>query len=457
MGAVGTGSKAIRKPVWGPGKAVRGGRNAGPAVLHIGSSKTRPLQIAMSTREPYQPLRLVLVAIGSFYVLFTAGIIHREGPFAPAGVDFRALFASAHIMVTSGFSQVYDLAVQKQVQTALVAPYGFEQIEPIPTPFLPLFIVPFCLLLPAGLLGGFIAWTILNFVILVGYLVRFVKDVQVETGEPTDRSLLPALALLSFPTFTNFLLGQVNVWLLVCMGEFIRAWEKGRPFRSGLWLGGMLLKPQILILVLPALILSGEWGAVGGFAFASAVVGMISLIIAGPGGIQAWGILLTHHAARLSSTDPIAMINLRMVSELLSLLCSLEGTQRIAVIVAIVVSLVTLLLSIRLRKRAPEEKSGVMVPLMTATLVATWHAHIHMAMALIPSLLHQVITGRMPRRLFVVWAILPSAVYILSLAFIALLNASGIQPPPLAGFTYPALALLILHIFMTVQGLRGKY
>ncbi len=405
----------------------------------------KPLQIAMSTREPYHPLRLVLVAIGSFYILFTAGIIHREGPFAPAGVDFRALFASARILVTFGFPRVYDLAVQKQVQTALMAPYGFEQIEPIPTPFLPIFVAPFCLFLPPGLLGGFTAWTILNFVILIGYLVRFVKDVQVETGEPTDRSLLPALALLSFPTFTNFLLGQVNVWLLVCMGEFIRAWEKGKPFRSGLWLGGLLLKPQILILILPALILSGEWGVVGGFAFASAVIGMISLIMAGPEGIQAWGILMTHYAARLSSTDPIAMINLRMVGELLSLLFSLEGTQRIAAIVAIVTALVTLLFSIRLRKQAPEEKPEVMVPLMTVTLVATWHAHIHMAMALIPLLLHQVITGRMPRRLFVVWA------------FIALLNASGIQPPPLAGFTYPALVLLILHIFMTVQGLRGKY
>jgi hypothetical protein len=216
------------------------------------------------------------------------------------------------------------------------------------------------------------------------------------------------------------------------MGEFIRAWGEGKRVRGGLWLSGLLLKPQILVLMFPFLVFSGEWGIAGGFAIGAAAIGMISLVIGGTEGIKAWAALLTHHATRLPTTGPGIMINLRMVSELLSLLFSLD-VQRIAGIVAIAIALLTLWFSLRLREQAPEEKLGVMVPLLAATFVTTWHAHMHMAMAFIPLLLHQVITGRMPLRLFGLWTMLPPAVYFLCVADIVLLTVSGVQLPPIEG------------------------
>ena len=63
------------------------------------------------------------------------------------------------------------------------------------------------------------------------------------------------MLLISLPVFLNLFTGQVNVWLVVCVGEFMRASISGREFRSGLWLGGLLLKPQALLLLAAGLLM----------------------------------------------------------------------------------------------------------------------------------------------------------------------------------------------------------
>jgi len=423
----------------------------------------------MISRKPFQHLRpegwlrLALFALGVFYAVFTAGVLLKSGPFAPAGVDFRALFAAARIAATSGFAQVYNLAAQNEVQEALMAPYHPPEVSSPPVLLLPVFVAPFCALLPLGLVGGLIVWTVCNLIVLVIYLVWFLRVSQSDqgdtprfSGEQTDRTLI-ALSLLSFPVFTNFFLGQTNVWLLVCIGEFLRAWKQGRPFRSGLWLGGLLLKPQTLPLVLPFLALSGEWRILSGFAVASAVVGAISLILAGPEGLRTWAILLAHYTnnlptAALPTTNPEAMMNLRMLGEVLSVLFASEAMRGIVTGLAVGVALLTLWRSLQVSKRTPEERTGPLLSLLAATFTVTWHSHIHMATMLVPSFLRQVSTGQMPRRLFVLWTVLPPAVYFLAMVGMALLNAWGRPIPPFPGFTYPALALFIFHIYLAIRG-----
>ena len=412
--------------------------------------------------RPDEWLRLALLALGTFYAVFTAGVILKSGPFAPAGVDFRALFAAARIAATSGFVQVYNLAAQQEVQEALMAPYHPLEVASPPVLLLPVFVAPFCALLPLGLAGGMIFWTLLNLIAPAIYLVWFLRVSQRDqgdrppfSGEQTDRTLI-ALSLLSFPVFINLFLGQTNVWLLVCIGEFLRAWERGRPFRSGLWLGGLLMKPQTLIIVIPFLALSREWGVLSGFAVASAVIGAISLILAGPEGLRAWVTLLTRYtdnlpAVALPTTNPEAMINLRMLGEVLSVLFPSAPTRGIAAGLSVGVALLALWLSLW-KKRTPGERSGPLLSLLAATSAVTWHSHIHMAAMLIPPFLRQVSTGQMPRRLLVLWTMIPPGVYFLSMAGMALLSAWKRPIPPFPGFTYPALALLIFHIYLSVRG-----
>jgi hypothetical protein len=403
----------------------------------------------MSLRRPFahlrseEWLRLAAFALVVFYAILAVWAVLHLGLFSVLGGDFRAFFAAARIAATSGFDQVYNLAVQKAVQKALMASYTAGEVETIPVPFLPPFILPFIIFLPLGLSGGFALWTTLNIIILAVYLSRFVWK--------SKESSLLMLALLSFPIFLNFFFGQVSVWLLICIGEFLRAWEQGRPFHSGLWLGGLLLKPQILILLLPFLAVSREWGILTGFAVALTAVGAVSLALAGPEGLRAWAILLFRYTGNLPTINPEVMINLRMVGEVLSVLLASEAVRSIVAGLSVVVAMLALALSLRWRRRTPEERSGMLLFLLAATSLVTWHSHIHMAAILIPPFLRQVSTRQMPPHLFVLWTMLPPAIYFLGIASMALLSIWGRPFPPLPGLTYPALALLIFHIYFAVR------
>jgi len=414
--------------------------------------------------RPDERLRLTLVAVGTFYVIFTAWFLFNGGLFIPVGGDFLAFFASARIAATSGFSQVYDLSVQEAVQRDLTAPYNLSNLEILPTFFLPAFTAPFCLFLPLGLLGGFIIWTLLNLGVLIGYLAWFLGCVQERAGGGltgqipyiafgTVRHSLLILTLLSFPVFLNFFFGQVNVWLLICIGEFLRAWEQGKPFRSGLWLGGLLLKPQTLILILPFLVLSGEWNAVLGFAVASAAIVGTSLGLAGLEGLKAWLIQLIRYTSNLPTINPQVMANIRMIGELLSVLLSSEALQKVAGGLSLGVALLVLLLGLRLKKRAPEEISRIWLPLLATTSIIAWHSHIHMSMILVPPLLWQVIGGRMSQRFLALWAMLPVFSFLLGGIGNLLLSACGKLSLPIPLLSFSALSLLVLNFYIVIKSL----
>ena len=55
--------------------------------------------------------------------------------------------------------------------------------------------------------------------------------------------------MISLPVYFTIWEGQVNFWLAICVGEFIRLMLDDRPFIAGLWLGGWMLKPQLLPLI----------------------------------------------------------------------------------------------------------------------------------------------------------------------------------------------------------------
>ncbi len=389
-------------------------------------------------------LRLGTLASGVFYVLLTIWTVRHLPLLTVVGVDFRAFFASAQIAMTSGFAQVYDLTVQREVQKALMAPYTVGEIRIMPPLFLPVFIVPFIPFLPLGVLGGFVLWTILNAGALAIYLLRLASG-------RGDRYLLLRLTLVSLPVFLTLLLGQVNVWLLVCVGEFLLAWERRRGFHGGLWLGGLLLKPQTLILLIPVLLLRRRWDILAGFTVAAIGIAAASLALAGPEGMMRWWDLIIRSSMdSLLATDPIAMGNLRMLGELLSFL--LPPWWAWGITGGLMVTTILLALWISIPRKKEENESAFLLPLLGATSAVAWHSHIHMAVILIPPLLHQVITTRR-LSLFALWALLPTAAYFLGITGMALLTAIGKPLLPIPGFTYPALVLLGLHLYLVVRAI----
>ncbi|NIN99927.1 MAG: hypothetical protein GTO49_34170 [Anaerolineae bacterium] len=130
------------------------------------------------------------------------------------------------------FEDVYDLQLQEQQQRSLYDAYGPSagqvpfRVNPMPhlPPFValsfpPTFIDP---------VAGFVATRALDALLLTFYLRRFPKVVsgRADAG-------IAAKLVLSLPVFLNPLFGQVNVLLLVFLGEFILARLRGQDFASG--------------------------------------------------------------------------------------------------------------------------------------------------------------------------------------------------------------------------------
>ncbi|MCX8068090.1 MAG: glycosyltransferase 87 family protein [Anaerolineae bacterium] len=403
-------------------------------------------------------LRLLLFAMGTLYLLLALGLLLNEGLFSLIGVDFRVFFASAQIAWEEGFPKVYDLSTQEVVQQTLVAPYTSSRVGTLWFFYPPPFLLPFLPLVPLGIARGFLVWLLVNLLLFIGYLNRFLqategserplRSAHLASG-PNERLLLISLALLSFPSFTNLLCGQVNVWLMVCVGEFQRNWGRN-PFRSGLWMGGLLIKPQVLLLILPFLILSGEWKVLSGFSVVLVAIGVLSFMLLGPKGMEVWVTQFISHTGNEPSLHPQLMINFRMVGELLSIWLP-EIAPELSAGLSIGVALLALLYAIRVNKRASEQREEMLLLLLAATTIVSWHMHAHTALILLPPLLYHVLTGQISTRFFTLWTLLPPAVYFLCAAAISVLIGLGKDILPFPGFTYPALVLLALHNYLLIR------
>jgi hypothetical protein len=119
---------------------------------------------------------LGFVAAGLLLAAYCALSIRSRGLFEYWGAGFRAFRASAEVAQESGYAAVYDLVAQDEPQRQLFAEYAAASVQKdfavIPTPYLPVFIVPMQFLLVLPPLQGWAAWTTLQAVVLMLYFRR---------------------------------------------------------------------------------------------------------------------------------------------------------------------------------------------------------------------------------------------------------------------------------------------
>lgn len=325
--------------------------------------------------------------------------------------DYLAFWSVGKIANEKGFSEIYDLDNLQSTQSQGLKSLGFvEGIDGlanpiIPVPYFSFFVLPFQLLSRVSLILGYWLWTICNFVILLGYLVFFLRKICL--GSITGISTLKILVILliAYPVFLNFWIAQVEVFLVVCVGEFIRAAVCKKPIVSGLWLGGLTLKPQLLIIVIPIFLITRNWKVLRGFLVSSGVILSISLFLSRLAGMKALINLWTNYSINLVATFPESMINWRMVGINLN---TFTGTSFGWAITGLGMVLTILAVYIPLKPN-PEFGSTrwvmSMLGIFSATLAVTWHSHYHMAIVLIPFLIYLSLHQLLSQNMLFLWSI----------------------------------------------------
>ncbi|HET7338284.1 MAG TPA: glycosyltransferase family 87 protein [Candidatus Dormibacteraeota bacterium] len=212
------------------------------------------------------------------------GVVRRIGHFVeqPYDSDFRLNYVAAKIGLTYGWSHIYDLGLEQQVM-AKVTPYanGINTMHNYVTPPLLAWIhVPFTFLaVPAG----FVAWVIFTTAALIAawWLVC--------PGTGLARVTILVIAFALWPMYYAFTIGQTVMLTIACLAACWWFLERERWAAAGTALAvGLFIKPQLILLLPLALLVSGHWRPVVYFAAASAALAVVSVVMLGPHGIATY-------------------------------------------------------------------------------------------------------------------------------------------------------------------------
>jgi hypothetical protein len=191
----------------------------------------------------------------------------------------------------------------------------------------------------------------------------------------------------------------------------MRAILAGKTYKAGLWLGGLLLKPQTLILIIPFLAIQRAYKVLAGLAISSSVLMGVSFALVGFNGLQKLLDLWIGYVGGLPTNDVEIMMNWRMLGLHLSAMAS----PPIGWIVVGLGLISTLLASFYLWRRSIDFHSEGFVfaflGIMAATCLFAWHSHIHMAMILIPPLVYLKGQNQLPDKILNYWVFLPAGFY----------------------------------------------
>ncbi|MEN6624089.1 MAG: glycosyltransferase family 87 protein [Smithella sp.] len=372
----------------------------------------------VKSRRPFSNLKswkwqnVILLALMTFY-LTNFGFRVANYRFPAYGQDYLAFWSAGKVADKEGYSKIYELQAMRTVEGQVLRDLGvIRQVNDpsfmtLPALYLPVFLVPFQILSQFPIQTSLVIWWVFNFLLLTGYLFYFTKTRTATLHNDKDWIFLVLLAMLSYPVFDNFLEGQINVFLLIFVGEFIRNAEKGRPFVSGLWLAGLLLKPQLLIIVVPLMLILRYWKVVFGFLACSFFLLATSWALSGTEGITGFINLLMRAGTGAATSSPEAMINWRMVG------INLNNWTHSSIgwVITALGMVITLVAVGSLTKRKPDFGSRgwlmVMVGVFSATLAFTWHAHNHMAIIMIPLLLMTIASGMLQKQTLNIWVLGP--------------------------------------------------
>jgi len=356
------------------------------------------------------------------------------------GVDFRGYYASAQVARQHGFAVVYDQELQKDVQSGLIYRCTISADQPplyVAMPYFPVYVLlfwPFTLL---DFTSSYILWLSLQLGMFLLYLWRFSKALGESAG--LFRILQWGFCI---PLVVNLYLGQINALLVILLGEFIIALSRGKKQTSGLWLSTLLVKPHMLILLVPGLLVSQNWSVLAGFMIGSVVIVGTSFLLAGVKGLASM-LQLTFQFAGPLIQMPSGMMNWRA----LALNLGKVIPDWIGWLLAGVGAVVIFVLVMRRWRNPPFRSPTQLVWLVTITIFGTfilsWHAHFYMLMLVVPMLVYLDIMRVLTPSQLGAWMLGPPIIY----------AVAHLVCPALERNLF-GMGMLALNVWMLLSGLK---
>ena len=397
-------------------------------------------------------LNLMLAVLTTFFLIYIGRPL-IQGDWSQA-TDYYAFYNAGKIINEGEFADIYNLEILADLERELLVDIDGQVGEDFvvnPVQYPPVFLWIFSLFAWMDFPISLLVWSGTNFLVLVGYLWFFARKVSGKV--PTAQLLL--LFLVTFPVLHSFHYGQVNVWLLICAGEFLRMSLSKKPWPAGLWLGGLLIKPHLLILLLPFLLIQKRYKEIAGFIISAIAVFGLSFILVGFDGFIALKDVMFQAAQGGVSSGFQFMMNWRMLSHYVGLLSSPIVGNVVLIVLTVVTAVLPLIV---FRKKIAEDSprfAVAMLGVLAATTAVTYHIHVHTAMILIPILLYLTLQEMISFKWILVWCLVPILLFFTQYFLTALL-VLGLLPEAFAYFVVISygMGMLVVNMILLIWSLK---
>lgn len=344
------------------------------------------------------------------YICFVASTYSKRGAFEYVGIDFRLWYSTGMIARYHGFSHIYDFDLQTIYQKPLYNMANPTNMSmpfwPLPLPYISVFTLPMYFLSFFSPKVGFILWTIINLIIYIWYCNSFCKRNNIQI-----HLYYQIASILCLPLFLNFFLGQVNLIMLISLGESVTALRNRQELMSGLWLAGLILKPQTLLLFLPIFILQRKNTVIRGLILGSFLLILISLFLSGFEGLTGPFNVITNWST-LNHQDILGDSGTTFLSLFLNLIKVMPIPPAFIIVFLLTILVVSLVGWLWIKK----EKltiNALFLFTFTISCTITPHSNIHMLIPLLPLLLLAVEEGQVTKGFTLIWIFIPAYSFIL--------------------------------------------
>lgn len=326
-------------------------------------------------RTPLARIRYWLPVYLLIELAILVTLVRVQGVFVQVGMDFLPSFAGARMLIDGGRHDLYDTFLQWHRQQPIINDYGGgwtdRMVQPyVAPPQLAIITLP---LLLVGPIIGWLVWISANLAAAVLAVRLLVRRLRI------DWPLIASIVLASFPLFYTLLLGQVEGILLLALTVFVLELRRGNEGRAGLALAVLALKPQLLLVPLLFMVVTGRRRGLIVTLTAGAAQLVVSTLVVGISGMREY----VNLGQRLSTPEGIVatnvpgMVNIR--GAIVRALPWLDAN--LANVLILVFSLALLAVAVYLwRKLGALALSGPGIALLMTTLLLTsYHALYHTA------------------------------------------------------------------------------
>ncbi|MGI9101702.1 MAG: glycosyltransferase family 87 protein [Terriglobales bacterium] len=244
---------------------------------------------------------LFLAALAATIVVW-----HHRAETPNARWDFQEFYMAAQIVRHGEAHRLYDFATQAAFQARYVAPTHFERAPDLPFLYPAAAVIPFLPLTALPLTPAYALWTMLNLLFLYGTI----RLLQREAILPENNWPLFA-AVASAPVIGCLLNGQVSLLILFICTVALTLFRRNQLFLAGLVVGLASLKFQLILGLGLVLLLRRAWKMVFGTGVGTAIMVVLSFLIAGWHQMLNYPVFLRSAAYHPRFGPPATMVNLR--------------------------------------------------------------------------------------------------------------------------------------------------